>query len=368
MRILPILIFLIISPVISSAFGQTAPSPNTADNLIARAIEAIEVCHHWAGEVGGSSDPDRIQDIARGFERDCPKAAELAREAYEKHPDSPVLAEKILILIDFGYFAASDIEKVKICASAAIQIMDSDPYFEALCPGALQAREYKLVKWETELCSCRANVNIKELNPAIITHLVEDFRSFETPKLIDNLDFQETTKELLTFEKERYEQETNENIRRLMDLNLPGTPLIKELHAQTIRGLQVDAHLYLAKLEFLITGNTEGLRKDFLGEKLSPECLRYAGILASKEDTFNALPKFIEKICSNNANPKRCREKILVRTENDFNQAKMEILNFGWHNCANYQFRKNEVYDYTYRVFEEIDRFLIDKVCECDEP
>ena len=249
-----------------------------------------------------------------------------------------------------------------------MRISDTDPYFDAHCPDTLHASEYKLVKWETKLCSCRANVNIKKLNPAIITHLVEDFRSFETPKLIDNLDLKENAVELLTFEKERFEQETNQNIKRLTKLELPDSPLIKEFHAQTVRSLKVDAHLYLAKLDFLITGNTEGLKKDFLGERLSSECMRYAKILESKEDTLNILPEFIVHICSNNANPERCREKILAKTENNYKNAQMELLTFGWHNCANRQFRENDVYDYTHRVFEEIDRFMVNKVCECDDP
>jgi hypothetical protein len=46
---------------------------------------------------------------------------------------------------------------------------------------------------------------------------------------------------------------------------LPDTPLIKKYHAQVVHGLQIDAHLYLAELDFLITGNTDELKKDFRG-------------------------------------------------------------------------------------------------------
>jgi hypothetical protein len=140
MRVLPIYIFLIIGLVASSAFGGAACYPIPKENAITEAVQVIELCNHWAGEVGGSSDPERIQEIAQGFERDCPRAAEIAKEAYKNFPDSPVLSAKILILIDFGYYEVSDAEKVQICFLAASRIMDESvdnwdtkPYFESFC-------------------------------------------------------------------------------------------------------------------------------------------------------------------------------------------------------------------------------------------
>jgi hypothetical protein len=140
MHLLPAYVLSIIGLVASSAFGAAAGSPNPNNNSITHAVQAIEICHHWAGEVGGSSDPERIKQIEQGFERDCPKAAEIAREAYNNFPDSSVLAAKILILIDLGYYEVNDVEKLQICSSAAIRIMDktvnnwdTEPYFELLC-------------------------------------------------------------------------------------------------------------------------------------------------------------------------------------------------------------------------------------------
>ena len=150
MRVLPIYIFLIIGLVASSAFGGAACYPIPKDNAITKAVQAIELCHHWAGEVGGSSDPERIQEIAQGFERDCPRAAKIAKEAYKNFPDSPVLAAKTLILIDFGYYEVSDAEKVQICSSAASRIMDESldnwdtmPYFELLCSEQARKTNYE---------------------------------------------------------------------------------------------------------------------------------------------------------------------------------------------------------------------------------
>lgn len=232
----------------------------------------------------------------------------------------------------------------------------------------IHASEYELVKWNTELCSCQAKVDIKKLNPEVIFHIAGDFSAFRTSKKFDWWDYRDAKIEQLKSEQGWFKQEANEQIRRLINLKLPDIPLIKKYHTQAVRGFQVDAHLYLAELEFLITGNTYELKKNFLGEKLSPKCKSWAQIVESKEDTYKILPKLIEQKCLNNANSKRCQEKSLAKTLNDFRSAQLEILNFGWHNCANYQFRKDEVYDYTYKALKEIDLYLKDKVCECDEP
>lgn len=228
--------------------------------------------------------------------------------------------------------------------------------------------EYELVKWETDLCACQAKVDIKNLNPEIIFYIVDDFRSFETAKKFDWWDFRDAKTEQLISERELFKQKANEQIRRLINLKLPDIPLIKEYHTQAVRGFQIDAHLYLVELDFLITGNTEELKKDFLGEKLSTKCKNWAQALESKEDTYEILPKLIDQTCSNNANPRRCKEKILAKTLNDFRSAQLEILIFGWYNCANYQFRKDEVYDYMYKALNALDPYFEDKVCECDEP
>ena len=228
--------------------------------------------------------------------------------------------------------------------------------------------EYELVKWETETCSCQAKVDIKNLNPKIIFHIIEDFRAFETAKKFDSWDFRDATVEQLKSERKLFKQEANEQIRRLINLKLPDIPLIKKYHTQAVRGLQVDAHLYLAELDFLITGNTDELKKDFLDEKLSTKCKNWAQALESKEDTYKILPTLIEQTCSNNANPRRCQEKFFAKALNDFRNAQLEVLTFGWYNCANYQFRKDELYDYMYKALDAIDPYLKDKVCECDEP
>jgi len=232
----------------------------------------------------------------------------------------------------------------------------------------IHASEYELVKWNTELCSCQAKVDIKKLNPEVIFHLAGDFSAFRTSKKFDSWDFRGAKIEQLKSERERFKQEANEQIRRLINLKLPESPLIKKYHTQTVRGFQVDAHLYLAELDFLITGNTDELKKDFLSEKLSPKCKSWAQSVESKEDTYKILPKLIEQMCLNNANSKRCQEKSLAKTLNDFRSAQLEILIYGWHNCANYQFRKDEAYDLAYKALKEVDLYLKDKVCECDEP
>jgi hypothetical protein len=233
---------------------------------------------------------------------------------------------------------------------------------------ATHANEYKTMKWDTELCSCQAKVDVNKLNPELIIHLSDAFRSFATSREFDWWDYRDAKVEQLISEQERFKQQTREQIKRLNSLQLPDNPLIEKYHSVAVRGIKLTNHMYLAELDFLITGNTTEFKKDFLGEKLLPKCKRWARIVESKEDTYKILPTFIEQKCSNNAYPKRCENKSLTKALNDFRSAQLEILMFGWHNCANHQFRLENVHDYTGKALKEINPYLKDKVCECYEP
>jgi hypothetical protein len=232
----------------------------------------------------------------------------------------------------------------------------------------VHADQYKSIKWNTDLCSCQAKVDVNKLNPELINHLSEAFRSFSTSREFDWWDYRDAKVEQLKSERERFKQETREQIRRLNNLKLPDNPLIEKYHSVAVRGIKLTNYMYLAELDFLTDGNTAELKKDFLGEKLSPKCKRWARIVESKEDTYNILPTFIKQKCSNNAYPKRCEDKLLAKTSDDFRSAQLEILIFGWHNCTNHQFRTENVHEYTGKALKEINRHLKDKVCECDEP
>lgn len=232
----------------------------------------------------------------------------------------------------------------------------------------IHAGEYESAKWNTELCSCQAKVDIEKISPEIIVYMFEDFRAFEISKEFGWWDYRNAKVEQLKSERKRYQQEADKQIRHLINLKLPDIPALKQYHDIVVREFQLETYLYLAELDFLITGNTTELKKDFLGEKLFPKCKSWAETIESKELTYKILPEFIEQKCLNNADSKRCQESLLAKTLNDFKNAQVLILSFGWHNCVNHQFRIKNVHDYKHKALEEIDHFLKDKECECDEP
>jgi len=108
--------------------------------VISDAIDAIEMCYHWAGEVG-EGDKQRQEQIARGFEKDCPIAKEKAKQAYQKNPNNSELIFYIFELMDIGYFDASSETKMNMCKTAISYYKDSfahskyeDDIYKELCP------------------------------------------------------------------------------------------------------------------------------------------------------------------------------------------------------------------------------------------
>ncbi|MDP1658802.1 MAG: hypothetical protein Q8L73_05560 [Methylotenera sp.] len=84
--------------------------------LLNKTIDAINVCYHYAGEIGDQSE-ERNKELERGIRRDCPKAKSLARQAFLKYPNNARLYEPILNLSDIGWFKLSADQKNKLCTS-----------------------------------------------------------------------------------------------------------------------------------------------------------------------------------------------------------------------------------------------------------
>lgn len=120
--------------------SEAKPAAVVMPPHVTAAIAAIDVCHHWSGELDGYADEERMRRIKNGFDRDCPTAAKLAKKAYKKSPSHPLLAAKILLLIDSRYYQVSDREKRKICSKAKVvmkdksaEMWDSRAYYQIVC-------------------------------------------------------------------------------------------------------------------------------------------------------------------------------------------------------------------------------------------
>lgn len=97
-------------------FFSTSSQAETKNErfLVNRAIEAINICYHYAEEIGDQSK-ERNEKLARGIDNDCPKAKEIAKRAFSKYPNNTRLYEPILNLSDIGWYQLSSDEKNKLC-------------------------------------------------------------------------------------------------------------------------------------------------------------------------------------------------------------------------------------------------------------
>ena len=139
------LILISILLIAVSPTSSTAESKTDENKIISEAIEAIEMCYHWAGETG-EGDEERQKQIAQGFERDCPIATEKAGNAYKKYPNNAKLIYYIFELMDIGYFDVSDETRVKMCDTAISYYKDSfirskyeDDIYREHCPTQAKA-------------------------------------------------------------------------------------------------------------------------------------------------------------------------------------------------------------------------------------
>ena len=113
---------------------------NEERKIVSDAIEAIEMCYHWAGEVG-EGDEERQKQIAHGFERDCPVATSKALNAYSKYPNNGELIYYLFYLMDIGYLDVSEETKSDMCARSFEYYKEmfnstsyEDAFYKNYCP------------------------------------------------------------------------------------------------------------------------------------------------------------------------------------------------------------------------------------------
>lgn len=86
--------------------------------VVNQAIDAIDICYHWAGEGGDQSD-ERNRDIQNGLDTDCPVAKKLTIQAFRKYPRNSRLYEPILRLSEIHFFTLSVEDRTRLCAASS---------------------------------------------------------------------------------------------------------------------------------------------------------------------------------------------------------------------------------------------------------
>ncbi len=89
------------------------------DYFVNQAIESIEACLHWGGEIGDQTE-QRNQQIKRSMAQDCALAEQNVDTAFENRSNTPLLASKIILLIDRGHYIVDKEKKEAICESAQL--------------------------------------------------------------------------------------------------------------------------------------------------------------------------------------------------------------------------------------------------------
>jgi hypothetical protein len=76
------------------------PDAQVQDTSARRTLRgAVEMCLHWGGEE--PYDEERARQLAEGSERDCSRAAHLAREALARFPNDGHLNALALVLVGY---------------------------------------------------------------------------------------------------------------------------------------------------------------------------------------------------------------------------------------------------------------------------
>ena len=87
------------------------------EKLVNQAIESMESCLHWGGEVGDQSE-ERNKQIIEAEKRDCGKADKYVNLAYEKYPNNITLASQLVRYVTEDFMSVNSEELAIICRNA----------------------------------------------------------------------------------------------------------------------------------------------------------------------------------------------------------------------------------------------------------
>lgn len=96
------------------SFNALTHADEAEKNSVIAAVNAVELCEYWHGEVGDQSSA-RNAEIEAGANRDCPRAAQLLMGAYKKYPNNNQLYTPLLTMADYQYIKLSNAEHKKMC-------------------------------------------------------------------------------------------------------------------------------------------------------------------------------------------------------------------------------------------------------------
>lgn len=219
--------------------------------------------------------------------------------------------------------------------------------------------------WQDMTCEYESKfdstkVSREQINSCLRLAIWYEFELINTPFVFQPSDIPK-------LDSNKLHNEYREKIIELENLNLPSSFFWQDFKSKTIEKLNLYYNLTIIKYRSYYDS------KSLFAFQYSDECIEQHK-LALNSDSVALLNdwKLVRQIMSErNSNPEKImREyKQMLNSDLKFIYAKIDILNFGWWNCAiKYINRVEDIYN-NKKIRKELDSlFVSTKIIECDEP
>lgn len=216
-----------------------------------------------------------------------------------------------------------------------------------------------IYKWETELCSYQGEYNAtkiteEELNNTFNLWFQGGYRGLEADATVfEPADIKKLSIDTLT-------KEYNERMSKLKAMKIVKDPFWEKLKQASIQELEEEYEL--KKITIEAHSNPSVLLKN----KYTKYCEKYAKVLASNkpEELLKAWKKMSEEDTANYASSmERYHQK--YNSKDRLLYAKIELMTFGWWNCANNYIHHVEIDGKYETAFADLFKNI---KSECSEP
>ena len=219
-------------------------------------------------------------------------------------------------------------------------------------------------EWEEGHCFCKANTISSLVSVDTAKLFLTQFMELREIKTLGWSILHKYSSDDLIEERDRYISRNRSRIESYKNTDIPDVIEFKNYIDDLIYEAKLEEFLYTSELNYLATGDSSYLKRDFEGNSHMTECGSHAQNLSNDQSIYNSLSVQIESNCSKNIYPEICRNRALDRAI-DINGARIEVLTFGWHNCVNSYYRNIRPPRYN-EAYQTMKRFIENIQCECD--
>lgn len=220
------------------------------------------------------------------------------------------------------------------------------------------------INYDTELCSCQAKVDSSKISKKAI----ENAFNMPSPpeEKLSWTDYNSQTPDMLKRIREKYQQAYREFESKLKNLELPNFKEWTAHRNNLLKNAEFDSQKYIRSLTYYETRNTDLLLSDLAGVKIPAKCQEYGKSLKSDSEALKMHKVLDKERCKTNGDPKECLARAAKSRKQPL-EAKLEVFTFGWYNCVNDLRPPNPSTSYQ-EARDALEKKLIDRKCECDEP